>query len=160
MTIALWVLCVLMIVVGLVGTVLPMLPGVVLVFGGILLGAWIEDFTRVGGVSVGIVAFLGLLALGLDALAGALGAKKAGASREAIIGALLGTVLGILSGLWGLLFFPLLGAIAGQYWVERDAIRARNVGLATWFGMAIGMIAKIALSFMMVGVFIFALIVD
>ncbi len=89
-----------------------------------------------------------------------MGAKKAGASREAIIGALLGTVLGILSGLWGLLFFPLLGAIAGQYWVERDAIRARNVGLATWFGMAIGMIAKIALSFMMVGVFIFALIVD
>ena len=160
MIIALWVLCVLMIVIGLAGTILPMLPGVVLVFGGILLGAWIDDFTRVSGLAVGIAGALGIAALGLDALAGAMGAKKAGASREAIIGALLGTVLGILSGLWGLLFFPLLGAIAGQYWVERDAIRARNVGLATWFGLAIGMIAKIVLSFMMVGVFIVALLID
>ncbi len=159
MTVALWTLCVLLIVIGLAGTVLPMLPGVVLVFGGILLGAWIDDFTRVGGLAVGAIGALGVLALALDALAGAMGARKAGASREAVIGALIGTVLGVLSGLWGLLFFPLIGAIVGQYLVERDAIRARNVGLATWFGMAIGMIAKVVLAFMMVGVFVGALLI-
>ncbi|MGE0312707.1 MAG: DUF456 domain-containing protein [Lautropia sp.] len=160
MTIALWILCVLLIVVGLAGTVLPMLPGVVLVFAGILLGAWIDDFARVGSLSIWLVGLLGVLAIALDALAGAMGAKKAGASRAAVLGALVGTVLGILSGLWGLLFFPLIGAIVGQYLFERDMIRARNVGLATWLGMALGMIAKVVLAFMMVGVFIVALLID
>ena len=160
MTTALWILSVLMIVLGLAGTVLPLLPGVVLIFAGILIGAWIDDFTVVSGLAVGITGVLGALALALDAAAGALGARKAGASREAVIGTLIGTVLGVLSGLWGLIFFPLLGAIVGQYWVERDAIRAGNVGLATWLGMAIGMIAKVALGFMMVGVFVAALLIE
>ena len=88
-----------------------------------------------------------------------MGAQKAGASKEAIVGALIGTVAGIFSGLWGLIFMPLLGAMIGQYVVDRDLIRARNVGLATWIGMAIGMVAKIALAFLMIGIFVAALLI-
>ena len=148
-----------LIVVGVAGTVLPALPGVILVLAGIIVGAWIEDFTRVSGVTVAIVTVLAIAAWLIDYFAGVMGAQKAGASKEAIVGALIGTVVGIFTGLWGLLFLPFLGAVAGQYLVDRDVIRARNVGIATWLGMAIGMIAKIALTFLMIGIFIAALLI-
>ena len=136
--ISLWTLAVILIVVGVAGTVLPALPGVVFVFLGICLA-----FT--------------LLAIGLDYVAGMLGAKKAGASREAIVGSFIGTIAGVFSGLWGLLFMPLVGAAIGQYMYDRDVIRARNVGIATWLGMVIGMLIKIAITFLMIGIFVFAL---
>ena len=159
MNTALWILSVLMIVVGVAGTVLPALPGVILVLAGIVLGAWIDDFTRVSGLTVGIAAVLAVAAWLIEYLAGVMGAQKAGASKEAIVGALIGTVVGIFTGLWGLIFMPLLGAVIGQYLVDRDLIRARNVGLATWLGMAIGTLAKIALTFLMIGIFIAALLI-
>jgi uncharacterized protein YqgC (DUF456 family) len=155
----LWILSAVMIVVGVAGTVLPALPGVILVWAGIVLGAWIDDFTRVSGVTVAITAVLAVAAWLIEYLAGVMGAQKAGASKEAIVGALIGTVVGIFTGLWGLIFMPLLGAVIGQYMVDRDLIRARNVGLATWLGMAIGTLAKIALTFLMIGIFIAALLI-
>jgi uncharacterized protein YqgC (DUF456 family) len=155
----LWILSVALIVVGVAGTVLPALPGVILVLAGIALGAWIDDFSRVSGVTVAIVAVLAIAAWLIEYLAGVMGAQKAGASKEAIVGALIGTVVGIFTGLWGLIFMPLVGAMIGQYLVDRDLIRARNVGLATWLGMAIGAIAKIALTFLMIGIFIAALLI-
>jgi hypothetical protein len=79
----LWVLVVLLILLGLAGTVLPALPGPLLVLGGIVLGAWIDDFTRVGVGTLVAIGVLALLAWALDHVAGLLGARKAGASREA-----------------------------------------------------------------------------
>jgi len=159
MNTALWILSALLIVVGVAGTVLPALPGVILVLAGIVLGAWIDDFSRVSGVTVTVVTVLAIAAWLIEYLAGVMGARKAGASKEAIVGALIGTVLGIFSGLWGLLFLPLLGAVIGQYLVDRDLIRARNVGIATWLGMAVGMLAKVVLTFLMIGIFVAALLI-
>lgn len=158
LTVTLWLLSATLIVIGVIGTVVPALPGVLFVFGGILLGAWIDDFTVVSTTTVIISGVLALLAWALENIAGVLGAKKVGASREAIIGSLIGTVVGIFTGLWGLLFMPLLGAAIGQYMVDRNLIRAQHVGIATWLGMVAGMLAKIALSFIMIGIFIGALI--
>ena len=76
----LWILCAALILLGLAGTVLPVLPGTMLVWGGIVLGAWIDDFTRVGMTTVVVVSVLAVLAWGLDYLAGLMGAKKAGAA--------------------------------------------------------------------------------
>lgn len=156
--VTLWLLSATLIVIGVIGTVLPALPGVVFVFAGILLGAWIDDFTV---VSIGTVVACGvitLIAWGVEYVAGIMGAKKVGASRQAVIGSLIGTVAGVFSGLWGLLFMPLAGAAIGQYIYDRDLIRAGNVGIATWLGMVAGMLAKIALSFLMIGIFVAALI--
>lgn len=148
-----------MMALGVAGTILPALPGVILVLAGIVLGAWIDDFSRVSGVTVAIATVLAVAAWLIEYFAGVMGAQKAGASKEAILGALIGTVVGIFTGLWGLIFMPLLGAVIGQYLVDRDLIRARNVGLATWLGMAIGTLAKIALTFLMIGIFIAALLI-
>lgn len=154
----LWVLSVLLIVVGVAGTVLPALPGTLFVLGGIVLGAWIDDFTRVGWVIVTIVSVLAVLAWVLDYVAGLLGAQRAGASRQAIIGAALGTVAGIFMGLVGVLFMPLVGAAVGEFIAQKDHRRAAKVGVATWLGIMAGLVSKVVIAFMMIGLFVGALI--
>ncbi len=153
----LWLLCAALILVGLAGTVLPALPGTALVLAGILLGAWIDDFTRVGGLTLTLVAALAVLAWTLDYVAALMGARKVGASKQALIGAALGTVVGLFMGLVGVLFMPLVGAAVGEYLARRDHRQAVKVGTATWLGMMLGMIAKVVLAFVMVGVFAVAL---
>jgi uncharacterized protein YqgC (DUF456 family) len=159
MDILLWSLVVLLIVAGIAGTLLPMLPGPALVFAGLLLGAWIDDFTLVSGVTVAVLGVLTLISWAVDYLSGLLGAKKVGATPQAVIGAAIGTLLGIFTGLWGLVFMPLAGAAIGEYIAIRDVVQARRVGVATWIGMMVGAVLKIAITFLMIGVFVGALLI-
>ena len=155
----LWSVAIVLILAGMAGTVLPALPGVTLVFAGIALAAWIDDFAR---IPVWLLVLLGVLtatAWIVDYAAAAMGAKRAGASRLAIVGAIVGTLAGILSGLWGLLFLPLVGATIGEYVAQRDLLRAGKVGAATWIGLLLGTAAKVAIVFAMVGIFVVALVV-
>jgi uncharacterized protein YqgC (DUF456 family) len=158
MTVFLWLLAVALIVLGIAGTILPALPGVTLVFGGILLAAWIDHFARIPGWLVAVFAVLTVVAWGIDYFAAVAGAKKAGASRLAVVGAAVGTLAGIFSGLWGLLFMPLAGAAIGEFIAQRDVRRAGEVGLFTWIGMLIGTAVKLAIVFAMVGAFVVALV--
>jgi hypothetical protein len=152
-------LSIVLIVVGLAGTVLPALPGTLFVLAGIVLAAWIDGFTKVGVGVVAVVAVLAVLAWVLDYAAGLLGAKKAGASKQALIGAALGTVAGLILGLVGVLFMPLVGAAIGEYLARRDEQHAFKVGVATWLGILAGMLAKVVIAFMMVGVFVAAYLI-
>jgi uncharacterized protein YqgC (DUF456 family) len=158
MTVLLWILSVALILVGVAGTVLPVLPGAILVFAGILLAAWIDGFTRIPVWLVVILGAFTAIAWAVDYLAAVAGAKKAGASKLALIGAAIGTLAGIVTGLWGLLFMPLVGAAIGEFIAQRDLGRAGKVGVATWIGLLIGTAVKVAIVFAMVGVFVVALI--
>ena len=153
-----WALCVLLILAGLAGTILPALPGPLLVLAGIVLGAWIDDFSRVGGWTIGIVTALAVLAWALDHVAGLMGAQRAGASKQALVGAAIGTVAGLFMGLVGVLFMPFVGAVAGEYLARREHGRAVQVGVGTWIGIMVGLLAKVVLSLVMVGVFVVALL--
>jgi uncharacterized protein YqgC (DUF456 family) len=155
----LWILCAALIVAGLAGTVLPVLPGTVLVWAGIVLGAWIDDFQRVGTTTLVVVTVLAALAWVLDYVAGLLGARRAGASRQALVGAAIGTVAGLFMGVVGVLFMPLVGAALGEYLAQKDQHRAVRVGVATWLGIMLGLLAKVVLAFIMVGLFVAALLI-
>ncbi|HVF65251.1 MAG TPA: DUF456 family protein [Casimicrobiaceae bacterium] len=157
MTTLLWILAVLMIIVGVVGTVLPVIPGVALVFGGIALGAWVDGFTHIKGWTVGFLALMAIAGFATDYVAAALGARRAGASKLAIVGAAIGTLAGIFTGFIGLVFMPLVGAAVGQFLSERDMLRAGTVGIATWIGLLIGTVVKVAIVFTMIGIFAFAM---
>jgi len=153
-----WSASALLIVVGVVCTVVPVLPGALVVYGGILLGAWIDGYAR---IPVWLLILLGVLAAAattVDYLAAAAGARRAGASPRAMLGATLGTLAGIFSGLWGLLFLPLLGAAIGQYLDHPDLARAGRVGFATWIGLLLGSAAKIAIVLTMLGIYLVALV--
>lgn len=155
----LWVLAIALILVGVAGTVLPALPGVVFVFGGIVLAAWIDDFARISGWTVGVLAVLAAIGFVVDYVAGAITAQRAGATKLGVIGAAVGTFAGVVTGLWGLVFMPLVGAAIGEFIAHRDALRAGRVGVATWIGLLLGAVAKLAIVFTMVGVFIAALLI-
>ena len=157
MTTALWIAAIAMIVVGVAGTVLPALPGLVLVFGGIVLAAWIDGFTRISAWTVGGLAVLTLIGVAADYVAAALGARKAGASKLAVVGAAIGTLAGIFTGFIGLVFMPLVGAAVGEFIARKDLWRAGKVGVATWLGLLVGTALKVAIVFTMLGVFIAAL---
>ncbi|KPF45721.1 hypothetical protein IP87_07770 [beta proteobacterium AAP121] len=154
----LWALSALLIVVGVAGTVLPALPGTAFVLGGIVLGAWIDDFTRVPVWVVVLCAVLAVLAWVLDYVAGLMGARRAGASKQALIGAAVGTVVGLFMGIVGVLFMPLVGAAVGEYLARKNERQALHVGVATWLGIMAGLLAKVVLAFMMIGIFIVALV--
>jgi uncharacterized protein YqgC (DUF456 family) len=156
--ILLWVVAIALIAIGLVGTIMPALPGLPLIFGGVLLAAWIEDFTRIGGWTIGVLGALALVGIAADYVAAAVSAKRAGASKLGILGAAIGTIAGIVTGLWGLLFMPLAGAAIGEYIAQKDALRAGKVGVATWVGLLIGTAVKIAIAFTMIGVLVAALL--
>jgi hypothetical protein len=158
MDIALWVLAFALIAVGLIGTVMPALPGPPLVLLGILLAAWIDRFAKISGLVCAIVSVLALAAIAIDWIAGAMGARRVGASKWAVIGATVGAILGVLSGFWGLLFMPLAGAAIGEFIARQDLLRAGQVGLATWIGMLLGTVAKLAIVAMMIGIFAGALL--
>ena len=158
MTILLWVLAVALMAVGLAGIILPALPGTLLIFGGILLGAWADGFTRVGPwplVAIGIIAAASYF---VDFAAAALGARKLGASKRAMVGAGLGTLAGLFFGLPGIIIGPFVGAVIGELTSSRDIVRAGKAGAAAWIGFAIGSAIKVGLAFLMIAIFVFFLV--
>jgi uncharacterized protein YqgC (DUF456 family) len=154
MSVFLWIVAVALILVGIAGTVLPLLPGAILVFGGIVLAAWIDDFARIPVWLLVILGILTAIAWAVDLIAAALGAKKAGASKLAVIGAAVGTLAGIFTGLWGLLA-PLRAAIGEP--TQRDQPRAGKGRRGDLTGLLVGTAVKVAIVFAMVGALVFAL---
>jgi uncharacterized protein YqgC (DUF456 family) len=153
----LWLLlAALLVLVGLAGIVLPALPGVVLIFSGLLLAAWAEDFQYIGAKTLAALGMLTVLAWSLDLAAGALGAKRFGASRQAIVGAGIGALVGLFFALPGMLLGPFLGAVAGELLARRDLEQAGRAGVGAWIGLVLGIAAKLALSLSMIVVFLVA----
>ena len=153
-----WLVSTALILLGLAGIVLPAIPGTLFVWAGIALGAWIDDYQRVGWIALSAVTFLAILAFVLDYISAVLGAKRVGASKQAIWGAAIGTVAGIFMGLVGVFVMPLVGAAAGEYLARREHGRALHVGVATWLGLMAGMLAMFVLAFVMIGIFVVALL--
>lgn len=151
-----WAGAVVLILAGVAGTVLPALPGTPLVFLGLLLGAWLDNFQRVGGITLSVLAVLTILTFVADLIAVAYGAKKVDASRQALVGATLGTLIGLFTGFAGLVIGPFIGGAVGEWMARRDVERAGKVGFTTWISIILASAAKLALTFLMIGLFIVA----
>ena len=149
-----WVVAVLLILIGLIGTLVPAVPGVLAVFGGMLLGAWIDGFRRIGWITIAILALLALLSLLADVVGAVFGAKRVGASKLALLGAALGSVVGLFYGLLGALIAPFFGAAAGELITRRRLAQAARVGVGTWIGFALTLVARVIIVIAMLIVFV------
>ena len=149
MTILLILLASLLILIGLAGILFPALPGLPLILGGLLLIGWIDDFQHLGSLSLTILTLITLCGLAVDFLAGLLGAKMTGASKQALWGAFIGSITGLPMGLAGVILGPLAGAMVGEFIARRDAWQAGRVGLGTLAGFLVGTAAKIGCAFAM-----------
>lgn len=154
--IAYWLLSAVLVGAGLLGLVLPGLPGAPLIFLGLLLAAWGEGFHYVGLWTLLVIAVLALLTYGVDLWATMFGAKKFGASKRAVVGALIGVVAGLFLGFPGVLFGPFIGAVIGELSARRNLDQAARAGVGATIGLVLGAALKIALSLTMVGVFVVA----
>ena len=148
-----FVLAGILILAVLAGAVVPILPGVPLVFGGMLLAAWADHFQHIGTFTLIVLGVLATLALLVDFVAGALGAKRVGASPRALWGASIGMLVGFFFGLPGVLLGPFVGAVVGELSGGREWNQATRAGIGTWIGLLFGTLAKLALCFTMLGVF-------
>lgn len=137
------ILAIILLLGGAVGTVFPALPGLPLMFVGVWLLAYTSDYQIVGMTSLLLLGVICALGMAMDFLAGVLGAKYTGASREALCGALIGGIVGIPFGVVGLVLGPLVGAALGELLEKRNLLRAGKVGMGTFVGFIIGMMAKI-----------------
>ncbi len=158
MSILLWTIGGALVAIGIAGIVVPALPGHVLIFAGLAVAAWANDFAHVGAWTLLVIGVIGAVSYLVDIAAAALGARHVGASQAAVVGAALGTLLGIPFGLPGVLLGPLVGAVIGELSVNRELGRAAGVGLAAWVGFLIGTAVKVALAFLMIGIFLVALL--
>lgn len=151
-----YALAVILVLVGIAGVILPALPGLPVVFAGMLLAAWAGDFQQIGWVTLVVLGLLTLLSVGVDFFATLVGAKRVGASKKALLGAVLGTFAGLFFGPIGLFAGPFVGALLGELWHGREIGQAAKVGLGTWLGILLGTVLKLGLAFAMLGLFAFA----
>jgi len=138
---------------GLIGAIVPALPGIPLIFGGIWLIAGVDGYRHLGVWWLLGIALVGVLGLSCDLLAGALGAKRVGASKQAVAGALAGTVVGVFFGLPGLLIGPFIGAVLGELAAGNTVQRSTAVGVGAWIGLLFGTLIKLVASIVMVALF-------
>ena len=149
----LYVIAAALIAVGLVGAIVPALPGIPLIFAGIWLISGVDRYHHLGLWWLLGIALVGTIGLTVDITAGALGAKRVGASQRAVWGALLGTVIGLFLGLPGLLLGPFVGALLGELSAGNSLLRSTHVGVNTWIGLIFGTLVKLIASLMMVALF-------
>lgn len=141
--------------VGLLGTVLPFIPGAV-----IILGTAIFHRVMVGpekGMSwAGIAALvaLALLSYALEFFSGYFGAKYFGATRWGVAGAIIGGIFGIFTGFVTLLFAPIIGAIIGELIGGQRLVSAGKAGWGTLLGNLLGLIGKLVIALAMVVIFL------
>ncbi|WP_022973492.1 DUF456 domain-containing protein, partial [Xanthomonas maliensis] len=145
-----------LVLIGLAGVLLPALPGLPLVFAGLLLAAWADGLQHVGWAALVILGLITALSFVIDFLATFYGAQRVGASKLALWGSVIGTVVGLFFMPIGLLAGPFLGAWLGEYYQTRKSGQATRVGIGTWLGIVLGTATKLALGMCMLGVFAIA----
>ena len=153
MDIALYTLAAALIIGGLIGSVIPALPGLPMIFSGIWLTAAVDGYRHLGLWWLLIIGGLGTAGVVIEFIASTLGAKRVGASRLALWGASLGTLAGMFLGIPGLLLGPFIGALLGELASGTSVLRSAHVGVGTWIGLLFGTLMKLVISFMMVGLF-------
>ncbi|QYR52337.1 DUF456 domain-containing protein [Lysobacter soyae] len=150
-----------LILIGIAGTLLPAIPGLPLVFIGLLLAAWANHFERVGAITLVVLAFLTVISLVVDYWASAKGAERTGASRLAVLGAAIGTLATFVLGPIGLFVGPFIGAAIGEI-IHRRSLAGGDLGAATKIGVGatlgaiFGIVLKLGIAFLMLGLFALA----
>jgi len=152
--IVLWTVAGVLVLAGLAGLILPAIPGAPLIFAGLVVGAWADDFAYVGVWTIVVLAVLTLVTIGVDFWATMFGAKKFGASKRAVIGALVGSIIGLFLGLPGVLFGPFIGAVIGEISSRGSLPQATRAGFGATLGLILGAAIKLALALSMIGVFV------
>lgn len=145
-----------LVVIGTLGVLLPALPGVPVLFGGLWMLAWYDGYEKISVLTISIIGAFALIAWLVDIFGSYVTAKKFGASKQALWGVVIGALVGLFFGVIGLIIGPIIGGMVGEWMAHKDNTRATTVGLAAGLGFMLAFIVKIVLVIAMLGVFAYA----
>lgn len=144
------------VLVGLIGTVVPVLPGVGLIFAGILLYALYFGIEEIGLVTLSLLGVVALLSILFDFLASAYGAARFGSTRWGVFGSVIGGIVGaVLLNIPGLVLGVFLGAAAGEMiFAKKDLHQSLRAGWGSVLGFLGGTVLKLILGIVMIIIFL------
>lgn len=150
-----WVLVIALFIIGMLGTIYPILPSVVAIYFAFFVYGWFFTFAEFGKWFWIIETVIVVVLLVADYLVGAYGTKKFGGSRLAVILSIIGMVIGpFIIPAFGLILGPLIGAVSAELIQGRDWQSALRVGWGTVLGLFASAVVKIILQLAMIGVWI------
>jgi len=150
-----WLIAIILMAVGLIGTVLPVVPGTVIILAAAMIHQMMLGSEKsLGWWNIAALVALTLLSYGLEFAGGYLGAKRFGASRWGAFGAMLGALIGVFFGLIGLFVGPIIGAVTGEFIAGKRMVDAGKAGWGTLLGNVAGMIGKLTIGLVMVSWFL------
>src|SRR5215217_7354108 len=146
-----WLAAIVVMAIGLIGTVLPVLPGTTIILAAAILHRiFVGADQGMSWWGLGGLVVLTLVSYGLEFLSSYFGAKYFGATRWGVAGAVIGGLIGIFTGFVTLLVLPIIGAILGELIAGKRLVKAGKAGWGTLLGSLAGMIAKLAIGLAMV----------
>jgi uncharacterized protein YqgC (DUF456 family) len=150
-----WLIAILLMAAGLLGTVLPVFPGTtVILFAAVLHRIMLGPAKSIGWTAMIALICLTLASYALDFASGYWGARRFGASRWGMVGATLGAIIGIFFGIVGLFVGPVIGAIAGEFVAGKKMVDAGRAGWGSLIGTLGGMIGKLVIALAMIIIFL------
>ena len=152
--IGVWSLTLSLLLVGLLGAVLPFVPGPLLIFIAGLLHTWLRPESAMSWPGIAILAVLLIVAYVLDFASGAMGARWFGASKWGIIGVFVGGVVGLFFALPGLILGPIVGGLAFELLFAKKEMRpAMKSTWGTLVGTGAGLVLRLVASVAMLATF-------
>ena len=145
------VLAIILFIAGIIGTILPLLPGPILIYGGMLLYGFMTQFSTLDAYFFLLQGLVLVLIFLIDYIASAVGTKRYGGSKQAVWGAVLGTIPGLIFlGPLGIVIGPFLGAVVVELLRGKDINQTMRVGLGTLIGLLGGTVVKIGVEIVMI----------
>jgi len=152
-----WFLTIALFAVGLIGAVVPILPGTTIILAGVIIHRlMLGPQKSIGWKTIVVLVLLTLLSYVFDFLGSYFGAKYFGATRWGAFGAIVGALIGVFFGIIGLFVGPVIGAIAGEFIVGKRMIDAGRAGWGSLLGNVGATIGKLVIAVAMITIFLLA----
>jgi uncharacterized protein len=150
-----WLFAIVLFAIGLIGTVVPILPGTTIILAGAVIHRMMLGPEKsIGWPTIGVLVLLTLATYVLDFLGSYFGAKYFGATKWGTFGAIIGALIGLFFGIIGLFVGPVIGAIAGEFIAGKRMIAAGKAGWGSLLGNLAGMIGKLVIALAMITIFL------
>ena len=150
-----WLFAIVLFAIGLIGTVVPILPGTTIILAGAVIHRMMLGPEKsIGWPTIGVLVLLTLATYALDFLGSYFGAKYFGATKWGTFGAFIGALIGLFFGIIGLFVGPVIGAIAGEFVAGKRMIAAGKAGWGSLLGNLAGMIGKLVIALAMITIFL------
>jgi hypothetical protein len=150
-----WLFTMVLFAIGLIGTVLPAIPGTTIILAAAVIHRMMLGAERsIGWWSIAVLVLLTLGSYVLDFLSGYFGAKYFGATKWGTFGAVIGTLVGLFFGIIGLFVGPIIGAITGEFIAGKRIVDAGRAGWGSLVGNIGGMLGRLVIALAMIAIFL------